>query len=147
MKQILSWIHGAPIRWTAAIAWSIWITILLIQPEADPIINLGIPAGPQTFLRELFFTCLHLLAFALTCGLWQWALSATMSLRASIVFACMIALCLGASTEYLQTLSPDRYPSWTDLIANCYGSLLAAWFIWRRTSDQRQGKGNRTQSR
>lgn len=146
MKQFPSWFHHRLLRWTSAIVWTIWITVLLIQPEADPIINLGLPTGPQTFLRELFFTCLHLLAFAVTCALWQWALSASMPMRASIVFACIIALCLGASTEYLQTLSPDRYPSWTDLIANCYGSLLAAWFTWRRTADHQQGKGKQTPS-
>ncbi len=141
MKQILSWFDHPLLRWTAAIAWSVWITILLIQPEADPIINLGLPTGPQTFLRELFFTCTHLLAFALTCALWQWALSACMRIGASIVCACVIALGLGASTEYLQTLTPDRHPSWIDLIANCYGALLAAWFIWRRSAEKRQGKG------
>jgi len=139
LKQIPSWFHRPPLRWASAIIWSIWITILLIQPEADPIINLGLPSGPQTFLRELFFTCTHLLAFALTCALWQSALSASMPTRASIALACIIALCLGGCAEYLQTLSPDRYPSWIDFLANCYGSLLAAWLIWRRTSDHRQG--------
>lgn len=122
------------IRWAAAIAWTIWITILLVQPEADPIIHLGLPTGPQTFLRDLVFSCLHLLAFALTCALWQWALSAVMRLRASIALACVFALSLGAGTEYLQTLTVDRYASWIDLIANCYGALLAAWLIWRRTA-------------
>ncbi|MCY4537202.1 MAG: VanZ family protein [Chloroflexi bacterium] len=146
MKQILSWFHHRLLRWTSALVWSIWITILLVQPEADPIINLGLPTGPQTFLRELFFTCLHLLAFAITCALWYWALSASMRTRASLAVACTIALGLGACTEYLQTLSPDRYPSWTDLVANCYGALMAAWFIWRRTEDHRQSDGNRTPS-
>ncbi len=141
MKQMLSWFHHPLLRWTTAIAWSIWLTILLLQPESDPIINLGLPTGPQTFLRELFFTCVHLLAFALTCALWQWALSAVMGLRASIALACIFAICLGASTEYLQTLSPDRYPSWIDLIANCYGALLAAWYIWRRTAEPGRDKG------
>ncbi|MCY4019212.1 MAG: VanZ family protein [Chloroflexi bacterium] len=146
MKQILSWFDHRALRWTAAIVWSVWITILLIQPEADPIINLGLPSGPQTFLRELFFTCMHVLAFAITCALWQWALSASMQIRASIALACIIAIVLGASTEYLQTLSPDRYPSWTDLIADCYGSLQAAWFIWRRSADHRRDKGKQAQS-
>jgi len=146
LKQILSWLQQRPLRWAAAIVWSIWITILLIQPEADPIINLGLPTGPQTFLRELFFTCMHLLAFAITCALWQWALSASMQIHASIALACIIAIVLGGCTEYLQTLSPDRYPSWTDLIANCYGSLLAAWFIWRRSADHRQDKDEQAQS-
>ena len=76
--QIPSWFHHRLLRWTAAIAWSIWISILLIQSEANPIISLGLPSGPQTFARELFFTCLHLLAFAITCTLWQWALSASL---------------------------------------------------------------------
>ena len=143
--QIPSWFHHRLLRWTAAIAWSIWISILLIQSEANPIISLGLPSGPQTFARELFFTCLHLLAFAITCTLWQWALSASLRARASLVGACIIAIGLGATTEYLQTLSPDRYPSWTDLIANCYGSLLAAWFIWRRAADHPQENGKPAQ--
>ena len=146
MKQIPSWFDHRALRWTAAIVWSIWITILLIQPEADPIINLGLPTGPQTFLRELFFTCAHVLAFAITCALWQRALSASMRMRASIALASIIAIGLGAGTEYLQTLSPDRYPSWTDLVANCLGSLLAAWFIWRRSADHRRDKGEQAPS-
>ena len=146
MNQIVSWFQHRPLRWTLAIAWSTFITIVLIQPEADPIINLGLPTGPQTFLRELFFSSLHLLAFAITCALWQWALSASMPVRASIALGCVLAIGLGASTEYLQTLSPDRYPSWTDLIANCSGALLAAWFILRRIAAHRRDKGNQTQS-
>ena len=62
--QIPSWFHHRLLRWTAAIAWSIWISILLIQSEANPIISLGLPSGPQTFAAR---TVLHLLAFAGLC--------------------------------------------------------------------------------
>ncbi len=120
------------VRWALAVAWSIWITVLLIQPEANPVIDLGLPKGPQTLAREVVFATLHVVAFGVTCALWFHAWSARARPRKSLILACMIAIFMGAATEALQTLAPDRYASWLDFIANICGTLLAAHIIRQR---------------
>ena len=118
-----------PIRWLAALAWSVLLCVLLLQPEADPVINLGLPTGPQTLAREAFFTALHMAAFALTCALWYWAWQGHLAFGASLALGISFAIILGAATEFLQSFAPDRYPSVLDLIANLFGTILAAWLI------------------
>ncbi len=119
-------------RWVFAIAWSVWICILLLQPEANPIIDLGLPSGPQTLVRETFFTSLHVIAFATTCALWCWTWLGHLRLQSSLVIACVIAIAMGAATESLQSLTPDRHPSLFDFAANVVGTFLAARLIWQR---------------
>lgn len=123
-----------PVRWLAALAWSILLSILLLQPESDPVFNLGLPAGPQTLAREAFFTTVHVLAFAITCVLWFWTWRGHLPFPASLALGCVMAMALGAATEFLQAFAPDRYPSAIDLIANVFGTILAANLIWRHRS-------------
>ncbi len=123
-------------RWVFAIAWSVWISILLLQPEANPIIDLGLPSGPQTLVRETFFTSLHVIAFATTCALWCWTWLGHLCLQSSLVIACVIAIALGAATEALQSLAPDRHPSLFDFAANVVGTFMAASLIRRRYKAQ-----------
>ena len=123
-----------PTRWLAALAWSILLSVLLLQPESDPLINLGLPSGPQTLAREAFFTTVHVIAFALTCALWFWAWHGHSGFRGSLALGCAIAIVLGAATEFLQSFAPDRYPSSIDLIANIFGTILAARLIWLQRS-------------
>lgn len=123
-----------PARWLAAITWSVLLCILLLQPEADPVINLGLPTGPQTLAREAFFTALHIVAFALTCTLWYWTWRGHLAFGASLALGIAFAIALGAATEFLQSFAPDRYPSLIDFIANLFGAILAARLIWQRRS-------------
>ena len=132
MATIAAIARSGIVRWMMAMAWTLLICVLLLQPEADPIINLGLPSGPQTLAREAIFGSLHIIAFGITCGVWHWAWRAHFGLRASLALSVLIALALGVSTEALQSLSPDRYPSWLDLGANVVGVLLAARLIWQR---------------
>ena len=124
--------HSPILRALTAITWSLLLSLLLLQGEADPVINLGLPRGDNTPARELAFTSLHFLAFALTCAIWFWALHSPSRLSSSLVGACLIAIALGCSTEFLQTFTLDRHFSWLDLGANIAGSLIAARLIWRR---------------
>ena len=128
-ERILNQSH---IRWTLAIGWTLLLTLFLLQPEADPLIDLGLPRGESTILRELFYSALHVLAFALTSFIWFWTLRGALKPRHSLFAAVLIAIALGIITEALQTLTLDRHASVIDLIANFLGALSAAFFIWQR---------------
>lgn len=65
----------------------------------------------------------HLLAFAVLAVLGQWAYPA----RAKAVLFGLLAY--GGLIEVLQSLTPDRYAEWADLLADCCGLLLGRWFF------------------
>lgn len=132
MNQAVHFIQHSAIRWLLAILWSLLLTLFLLQPEADPLIDLGLPRGDSTIQRELFFSALHLLAFALTCMMWFWALRGRFNPRSSLFAAIFIAIALGIVTEALQSLTLDRHASLIDLIANIGGALIAARVISSR---------------
>ena len=118
--------------WIIAVGWTTFLFILLVQPDDQRLIETGIPRGPNTVERELFFAAMHLLAFGMTCGLRHRAWTRFARLESSLMFACGISLALGGLTELLQAFSPERYPSLGDFAANCAGTLLAAWLLRRR---------------
>ena len=132
MNQAVLFIQHSAIRWLLAILWSLLLTLFLLQPEADPLIDLGLPRGDSTIQRELFFSALHLLAFALTCLVWFRALRGRFNPRSSLMAAVVIAIALGIVTEALQSLTLDRHASLIDLIANIGGALIAARVISSR---------------
>ena len=136
MNQLLAGLSFAPLRLAVAIGWSILLSVLLLQAEADPLIDLGIPRGDNTLARELAFSTLHLLAFSATCLCWFWALPHKWRPRSSLLIALAITIILGAATELLQTYTLDRYASWIDLVANICGAVLAAKVIWMRQAAQ-----------
>jgi len=132
MNHVEDILNLGPVRWTLAIGWTLLLTLFLLQPEAEPLIDLGLPRGPNTIQRELFFSALHLLAFAITCLVWHGALRCAFNPRNSLFAALLVAIALGLATEALQSLTLDRHASLIDLIANIGGALIAARFIWRR---------------
>lgn len=134
MKHFVAFLNFAFVRWSIAILWSALLTLFLLQPEADPLIDLGLPQGENTLARELFFSALHLVAFGITCFWWFWALQRNLNIRASLLVACLLSFVLGGATESLQSFTFDRHASWLDLAANIFGTLIAAHFIWRRFS-------------
>ncbi|MCY4145235.1 MAG: VanZ family protein [Chloroflexi bacterium] len=119
------------LRVCLALGWTALLCLLLLQPGADPLLDLGIPEGEQTLWRELAFGAVHLTAFAFTCSLWSWALVARFSPQSSVLAAAMISLALGCLTELAQAYTPDRHASWLDIGANIAGSLMAARVLWR----------------
>ena len=52
-----------------ALAWTVWISIILIQPESRPVIDIGLRPAPPTLECELVFTTLHITAFSLMSSL------------------------------------------------------------------------------
>ena len=122
----------APLRLALAIGWSLLLSLLLLQAEAHPVIDLGIPPGENTVARELAFGIAHLLAFAWTMLCWFWALPRAWRPMNAVITASAIAIALGIVTEVLQTYTLDRHASWLDLVANIGGSLAAARYVWSR---------------
>ncbi len=120
------------LRGCLALGWTALLCLLLLQPEADPLLDLGIPEGENTLLRELAFGAAHLAAFAFTCSLWTWALVARFNLQTSLLAAVIISLALGCFTELAQGYTPDRHASWLDIGANIAGALMAARVISSR---------------
>lgn len=135
MATVLHLIQNRPLRWICAIIWTAFISILLVQPEGDPLIYTGIPPAPPTLERELLFTSAHLIAFGVTCAVWFWAWFGHLRLTTSLLMGIVFAIAIGSITEYLQTYSPDRHPSIIDFLANCIGTLTIAYFIWKKQSD------------
>ena len=129
--SIVGILQSAPARWIVTIFWTLLLTLLLLQPEAAPLIDLGLPGG-QSLWREILFSALHLLAFALTCVLWFWTLRSAFPSRRSLLAAAIIAIALGISTEALQSLTPDRHASLIDFLANIGGVMIAARVIDQR---------------
>ncbi len=132
MEYLYSVLKLAPVRWTLALCWTLLLSLFLLQPEAEPLIDLGLPRGESTLQRELFFSALHLLAFALTCFIWFWTFHFASNHKRSLLAAVVIAIALGIVTESLQSLTLDRHASLVDLIANFTGALVAARLIWQR---------------
>ncbi len=129
-------------RWLIALAWSALLTVLLLQAEANPVIDLGLPRGDNTLARELAFSSLHLLAFCVTCLCWFWALISRFHFRSSLRAALIIAIALGLSTEFMQTTTLDRHFSWLDLAANIAGALIAARLVVQRYTSVPLGPGS-----
>ena len=134
MDRLKVFSPATPLRILIALGWSALLTLLLLQGEADPVIDLGLPRGDNTVTRELAFSALHLLAFGITCACWHWALCRAAQAHRALLAACLIAIALGVTTEILQSYTLDRHASWLDLAANVGGVLLAARFIHARVA-------------
>ena len=132
MERLAAILDNTAMCWGIAISWSALLTLFLLQPEADPVIDLGLPKGESSLAREFFFSAAHLIAFGITCFWWFWALQRNCRVRTSLAAACLLAILLGGVTEILQGYTLDRHASWLDLVANFSGTMLAARLIWRR---------------
>lgn len=113
------------VRWLVAPLVTALLVVLLLQPSEQPIINTGIPQGPPSIERDLFFIIGHIMWFALIVALWRWTLVTRFHSNSALLLAVLIALVLGTSTEFAQTLIPNRGATLVDLLANGVGILLA----------------------
>lgn len=118
-------------RWTLTLIWTLLLCIVLVQPAAQPIIPTGLPPGPKSWDRELFFNSMHLLGFCLLMLAWYAALSLHMKVSQAQIGALLVGLILGASTEMAQSLTPDRNADPLDFLANVAGLALGLLLIMR----------------
>jgi VanZ family protein len=109
------------LRWTLAPLVTILLVVLLLQPDQQPIINTGIPPGPPSLARDLFFITGHILWFALLVVLWRWMLTMRFHSSSALLLAILIALVVGTSTEFAQKFVPGRGATVVDLLANFVG--------------------------
>lgn len=121
-----------PLRLFVALAYTMLIFVILVQPQAQPVIPTGIPAGPPSWEREAFFSTLHLIGFGTLAALWWWVWEAVTP-QYALAVAALIAITIGMVTEGLQSFVPDRGVQLIDIGANLMGVLLALALIrwWR----------------
>ena len=112
------------LRTTLAVAWTLLVCLLLLQPGKDPLIGPA-AAGDHDDFGLLVLHLGHFVAFAVMTWLWWRAL---LALRPALV----IALLCGALTELAQLYVPDRGLSALDLALNGSGALLVTAWLRRR---------------
>lgn len=112
------------LRWGLALAWTFFLTVLLLQPEVNQIIPTGIAPAPPSFEREALFTVAHLICFSLTALLWGFALSKDVPLTMSLVIAAVFLLSYGFVTELAQGNVAGRSPQLGDIVANITGIVI-----------------------
>ena len=126
MKRIVNY---PPVRWLIAIIPTMLLTVLLLQPENQPIIPTGVQPAPPSLGREILFSTMHVLTFAFTAWLWCFALNITADSKPQLIILVICLLAYGLSVEYLQSSVPGRTAQWWDMLANSIG-IISACFIW-----------------
>lgn len=121
----------AILRFVLAIIWGALLSILLLQPAADPIIPTGIPLAPPSFERELFFSLLHLITFGITAMIWCFAFGLSSNNRLQVLTLGLVLLAYGLGVEYLQGSVPNRTAQWWDMLANGLGIVIGMWSYYR----------------
>ncbi len=127
MKILLQY----PILWRlSALAYSAFITVLLVQPSGQPVIGPPAPPGAPTLEREILLTFLHGVVFSLLTLVWTGAFVPGMPLQRALWLAVSIGLTLGLVTELVQIVVPGRGASVEDLAANYLATIGTAWVIY-----------------
>jgi VanZ family protein len=124
------------VRWLVALVWMVFFIVILVQPDNNRLIETGIPPGPQTLERDIVFTFLHMLGFFITTALWWWTFWGYMPSRNAILVAVALALVISLLTEWMQGFVPERYPQFTDLLANAAGAGLVYLAVTRLAKRQ-----------
>jgi VanZ family protein len=134
MARILPILDSQVLHWIVTLLWTIFLTILLLQPEAQPIIPTGIPPAPPSFERELFFSSLHFLFFGITALLWCISISNYFELPLTLLSVALFIASYGLVTEFAQMMIPGRGTQIWDMAANILGVMLgiAVYRWWQK---------------
>lgn len=127
----LGWLKSAPVRWALALAYTLFLTLLLIQSSGHPYVGQPAPPGPPDFRREVFLTTGHIIGFSVLTWLWWWTLLPKLPSHRALFASVGFALIFGAMTEFAQIAVPDRSASWFDLLTNWVVTFAAAQVIQR----------------
>lgn len=116
------------LHWFIAIAWTIFLSILLLQPESQTIIPTGIQPAPPSLKREILFSTVHLVTMGFTAIIWCFALGIRKK-DYPLIALVMMLVSYGLSVEYLQGFVAGRTAQWWDMLANIIGISLGiyAW--------------------
>lgn len=117
-----------------AAAWTLTLTIILVQSSAQPLVGPAAPPGQPDLLREVQLTGGHVIAFAGLVLWWWWALILKLPPQRALFVAVGFALIFGTLTEFAQWFVVDRGPSLFDLAVNWSATILMASLIstrWR----------------
>lgn len=131
MSWILPLYDSRAIRWTITLFWTVFLTILLVQPETQPIIPTGIQPAPPSLIREVLFSIVHLIMFGITSFLWCIALESYFDLRLTLLSVALFIISYGFVTELAQGMSPGRTSQIWDIIANVIGNMIGITLYWR----------------
>lgn len=129
-------LRSTPARFVLALLYTALLLVLLLQSNEDPFIPTGVPDGPSTLLRELFFGSVHLASFCVLTALWWWALITRWTSKQALVAAIVLGLAISLLTEWGQSMVPDRSPQLSDIAANFSGGLLWVLAVQRGWLDQ-----------
>ncbi len=116
--------------WICAIGWTIFLSILLLQPEAQPIIPTGVRPAPPSLEREILFSSIHIVAMCFTSLIWCLTLNIRTNKFGFLTLA-IVLVAYGLGIEYLQGNVAGRTAQWWDMLANGIGLGLGFW-LWHR---------------
>jgi VanZ family protein len=131
-QSALTWVtHVArPLRILLTAAYLVVLTATLLQPSQQPLLG---PAAPKTYNLgwDILLTLAHVVGFGLLTLLLWWVQYPPAPFRWALRTALLCACILGVTTEFLQSMVPDRSVSPFDLLVNCGVALLVARLIAR----------------
>ena len=123
---------STPARWLLALAYTLFVTVMLVQSSSQPLVGPPAPPGAPDFWREIELTLGHVCAFAGLVVLLWWALLALLPTPRALFVTVAFAVIFGVMTELAQTLVADRQASLFDLAVNWTVTVFVASFILER---------------
>jgi VanZ family protein len=130
----LGFLKSTPARGFFALAYTLLVTVLLVQSSSQPLVGPPAPPGPPNLVREIELTLGHVVAFSGLVVLWWWALVALLPTPRALFVAAAFALIFGLLTEVAQSLVADRQASLFDLAVNWTVTVFVSAYIlekWR----------------
>jgi VanZ family protein len=126
LNKLLTLVDSSPVRFGVALGYTLFVTIILVQPTRQPVIDLHLAQETPSLMSQLWFGVGHMLLFAAMTLLWAFSFSQRLPLRAALTIAFCIALLMGVGTEIGQLIVSSRDPSIFDLAMDTVGAGLAA---------------------
>lgn len=123
------------VRVLLALAWTLLVTVMLVQSSGKPVIGPPAPPGAPDLRREIELTLGHVVVFFSLVVLWWWAVLALLPAPRALFVAVGFALIFGLITELAQTAVADRQASLFDIAVNWTVTIAtAAWISarWRK---------------
>lgn len=105
-------------RWTVALVYTLFVTVLLVQSSSQPVVGPPAPPGAPDLRREIELIAGHVVVFAVLVVVWWWALSAILPVTRAMFVTLGFALIYGVITELAQVAVADREPSLFDVAVN-----------------------------